>query len=149
VASDHIDELASAAPKAIRPRPRSTPPGQLDWLHVNSATQSTEPVVRSGDRRRAEHVISAAAKPACSRLSAATGRSSGGGPGLHRIEGTPRDSQIIGQHHAHLIPVRLPGAGNLLVFDNGGASGYGFANPIALMVEVPSCTHVARAEINR
>ena len=32
---------------------------------------------------------------------------------------------------AHLIPKGLPGAGNLLVFDNGGASGYGFANPIA------------------
>jgi hypothetical protein len=39
--------------------------------------------------------------------------------------------QIIGQHHAHLIPKGLPGAGNLLVFDNGGASGYGFVNPIA------------------
>ena len=39
--------------------------------------------------------------------------------------------QIIGQHHAHLIPKGLPGAGNLLVFDNGGSSGYGFANPIA------------------
>jgi outer membrane protein assembly factor BamB len=25
----------------------------------------------------------------------------------------------------------LPGAGNLLVFDNGGSSGYGFVNPIA------------------
>ena len=33
--------------------------------------------------------------------------------------------------HAHLIPRGLPGAGNLLVFDNGGSSGYGFASPIA------------------
>ena len=39
--------------------------------------------------------------------------------------------QIIGQHHAHLIPQGLPGAGNLMVFDNGGSSGYGFANPLA------------------
>ena len=39
--------------------------------------------------------------------------------------------QIIGQHHAHFIPKGLPGAGNLLVFDNGGSSGYGFASPIA------------------
>ena len=39
--------------------------------------------------------------------------------------------QIIGQHHPHLIPKGLPGAGNLLVFDNGGSSGYGFASPIA------------------
>lgn len=37
--------------------------------------------------------------------------------------------QIIGQHHPHIIPKGLPGAGNLLVFDNGGASGYGYINP--------------------
>ena len=28
--------------------------------------------------------------------------------------------QIIGQHHAHMIPQGLPGAGNILLFDNGG-----------------------------
>ena len=39
--------------------------------------------------------------------------------------------QIVGQHHPHLIPKGLPGAGNLLVFDNGGASIYGDANPLA------------------
>jgi len=33
--------------------------------------------------------------------------------------------QIIGPHHAHLIPKGLPGAGNLLIFDNGGIAGYG------------------------
>jgi outer membrane protein assembly factor BamB len=37
--------------------------------------------------------------------------------------------QIIGQHHAHIIPKGLSGAGNLLVFDNGGASGYGPTGP--------------------
>jgi hypothetical protein len=33
--------------------------------------------------------------------------------------------QIIGQHQAHMIPKSLPGAGNMLIFDNGGAAGYG------------------------
>ncbi len=33
--------------------------------------------------------------------------------------------QFSGQHFAHIIPQGLPGAGNMLVFDNGGASGYG------------------------
>jgi hypothetical protein len=33
--------------------------------------------------------------------------------------------QIVGPHHAHMIPEGLPGAGNILVFDNGGFSGYG------------------------
>ena len=37
--------------------------------------------------------------------------------------------QIIGQHHAHIIPRGLPGEGNLLVFDNGGFAGYGVPNP--------------------
>ena len=39
---------------------------------------------------------------------------------------------IVGQHHAHIIPKGLPGAGNLLVFDNGGSAGYGLPNPGAL-----------------
>ncbi len=33
--------------------------------------------------------------------------------------------QIIGQHQAHIIPKDLPGGGNMLIFDNGGAAGYG------------------------
>jgi hypothetical protein len=32
---------------------------------------------------------------------------------------------IIGMHNAHMIPKGLPGEGNILVFDNGGYSGYG------------------------
>jgi hypothetical protein len=36
-----------------------------------------------------------------------------------------RLGQIIGQHQAHLIPQGLPGAGNVLLFDNGGLAGYG------------------------
>lgn len=34
--------------------------------------------------------------------------------------------QIIGLHHAHMIPEGLPGAGNILLFDNGGVAGYGY-----------------------
>ena len=32
---------------------------------------------------------------------------------------------IIGQHQTHIIPYGLPGAGNVLLFDNGSGSGYG------------------------
>jgi hypothetical protein len=32
--------------------------------------------------------------------------------------------QLAGQHDAHIIPKGLPGAGNLLVFDNQGSSGF-------------------------
>jgi hypothetical protein len=43
--------------------------------------------------------------------------------------GTPEGDklgQIVGQHHAHVIPQGLPGEGNILVFDNGGMAGYPF-----------------------
>lgn len=33
--------------------------------------------------------------------------------------------QFVGQHFAHIVPAGLPGAGNMLVLDNGGGSGYG------------------------
>jgi len=41
--------------------------------------------------------------------------------------GTPWESlgYIVGPHQAHIIPATLPGAGNILVMDNGGMSGYG------------------------
>jgi outer membrane protein assembly factor BamB len=53
------------------------------------------------------------------------------GPDFLESEATRAIGQIIGQHHAHFIPKGLPGAGNLLVFDNGGASGYGQPSGIA------------------
>ena len=34
--------------------------------------------------------------------------------------------QLIGLHHAHMIPQGLPGAGDILLFDNGGLAGYGY-----------------------
>ncbi|MCU0850488.1 MAG: aryl-sulfate sulfotransferase [Candidatus Thermoplasmatota archaeon] len=34
--------------------------------------------------------------------------------------------QLIGLHHTHMIPQGLPGEGNILLFDNGGWSGYGY-----------------------
>src|SRR5690606_41528595 len=38
---------------------------------------------------------------------------------------------VLGQHDSPLSPPRLPGAGNLLLFDNGGASGFGDPSPIS------------------
>jgi hypothetical protein len=52
--------------------------------------------------------------------------------------------QIIGQHHAHLIPRGLPGEGNILLFDNGGAAGYGAPNPSA-----PTGLNNARRDFSR
>jgi Arylsulfotransferase (ASST) len=56
------------------------------------------------------------------------GGTAGEGKGFFRPElrlKVPRPfDRTSGQHDAHLIPEGLPGAGNLLVFDNEGASGY-------------------------
>jgi len=35
---------------------------------------------------------------------------------------------IIGPHHTHMIPKGLPGEGNIMLYDNGGQSGYGPPN---------------------
>ena len=51
------------------------------------------------------------------------------GPDYTQTREQAEIGQIIGQHFPHLIPQGLPGAGNLLVFDNGGRGGYGFSNP--------------------
>lgn len=45
---------------------------------------------------------------------------------------------LIGMHHAHMIPAGLPGEGNILVFDNGGASGWGGLIPGAKYVRLYS-----------
>ncbi|HEY6561963.1 MAG TPA: hypothetical protein VI072_32070 [Polyangiaceae bacterium] len=39
--------------------------------------------------------------------------------------GSGKIDQLIGPHHAHLIPFPLHGAGNILVFDNGGTAPFG------------------------
>jgi Arylsulfotransferase (ASST) len=36
----------------------------------------------------------------------------------------PDDNLTIGQHQPEMLPLDLPGAGNVLVFDNGGEAGY-------------------------
>ncbi|HHR5854938.1 TPA: aryl-sulfate sulfotransferase [Providencia alcalifaciens] len=51
---------------------------------------------------------------------------------------------IIGQHHAHLIPQGLPGAGNILLFDNGWQAGYGQATPTSLYGLKNACRDYSR-----
>ena len=43
------------------------------------------------------------------------------------VAGRPEEAlgQFMGQHHPHLIPKGLPGAGHMLLYDNGGPAGYG------------------------
>jgi hypothetical protein len=137
VASDHIDELGFAADarKAIASASGvNAARGSFDWLHVNSATYvGPNRWFDQGDKRFAPNNVIISSREAS--LLAIVARDGSIvwrlGPDFSESKELRAIRQIIGQHHAHLIPKGLPGAGNLLVFDNGGASGYGFANPNA------------------
>ena len=137
VASDHIDELGFApdARKAIKAAQSfNKARGSFDWLHINSAHYvGPNRWFDQGDMRFAPNNVIISSREAS--LLAVVGRDGKIvwrlGPDFSESKELRSIRQIIGQHHAHIIPKGLPGAGNLLVFDNGGSSGYGFASPIA------------------
>ena len=137
VASDHIDALGFApdARQAIKAaRSFNKGRGSFDWLHVNSATYvGPNRWFDQGDARFAPtHVIISSREASLLAIVARDGSIVWRlGPDFSASRELRAIRQIIGQHHAHLIPKGLPGEGNLLVFDNGGSSGYGFATPIA------------------
>jgi hypothetical protein len=136
-AGEHIDEFgfapdARAAIKAAADVNAAR--ASFDWLHVNSATYvGPNRWFDAGDRRFApNNVIISSRQASLLAIVARDGKIVWQlGPDFSATEQLKKIRQIIGQHHAHLIPKGLPGAGNLLVFDNGGSSGYGFAGPIA------------------
>jgi hypothetical protein len=101
-----------------------------DWFHLNSISLlGQNRWYEEGDQRfHPDNII------ICSRLTnilAIIDRQTGDivwkvGPNYNIFTKEGRDlGKIIGPHHAHIIPKGLPGEGNILVFDNGGITGYG------------------------
>ena len=137
IASDHIDEFgfSAAARNAIKAASGvNAARGSFDWLHVNSATYiGPNHWFDEGDRRFApNNVIISSRQASFLAIVARDGKIVWRlGPDFSESRELLAIRQIIGQHHAHIIPKGLPGAGNVMVFDNGGASGYGFTNPTA------------------
>jgi hypothetical protein len=132
-AADHIDELGFDAPARAAIARLGTRDG-YDWLHVNAARYlGPNRWHEAGDARfqpdnvmissRSASVVAIVARDGAVvwRL----GPDSTASPELRAL------GQVIGQHDAHLIPQGLPGAGNLLLFDNGGASGMGAPSAIS------------------
>ena len=106
----------------------------FDWLHINAAAYvGPNHWYDEGDTRFAPDNVVISSRE--SSFIAIVGRSGKivwrMGPDYRESEALRKLGQIIGQHNPHIIPKGLSGAGNLLVFDNGGTSGYGFANPAA------------------
>ncbi len=147
-AADHVDEFgfSTEARAAIRNGggPPAMGPGAggavaagpraFDWLHTNSATYlGPNRWFDAGDKRFApENILISSRQASFVAIIARDGHVVWlMGPDYRTSPELRRIGQIIGQHHAHLIPKGLPGAGNLLLFDNGGASGYGVETPVA------------------
>ena len=130
---DHFDEYGfdeSAKATIMKGVGFDDAKGYFDWLHINSASflGPNRWYDESGDERfNPENIIiSSRSANFIAIISRATGELVWkAGPDF--IEGTPeyKLGQFVGQHHGHMIPHGLPGEGNILVFDNGGRSGYG------------------------
>lgn len=125
-AVDHIDEFGfdQAALDDIRTRSAM----RLEWLHGNAVSRlGPNRWYATGHREFHPRNILYSSRRAnfIAIISGSTGRV------VWRIgpdfEGRPEEplGQFMGQHMPHMIPEGLPGAGNILVFDNGRSEAYG------------------------
>jgi hypothetical protein len=135
-ASDHFDELGfdEAARNTIYRNPNwSEKRGASDWAHINSmAVVGPNKWYDQGDQRFHPDniIVDGRQLNVIWIIDRKTGKTVWKvGPDFTATPELRKLGQIIGQHHAHVIPQGLPGAGNILVFDNGGSGGFGAPNP--------------------
>jgi len=132
-AGDHFPDYGfdADAKAAIRATvPPDSGDGSFDWLHLNSMSQLGKNRWHdlSGDKRFAPENLIISSRNA--GFIAIISRETGNivwrvGPDYGEDQPEHVLGPVVGPHHAHMIPDGLPGAGNILVFDNGGRSGYG------------------------
>jgi hypothetical protein len=139
--SDHFEEMGfdESAKNALARNPdivKSAAGGAGDWMHVNSVSLlGPNKWYDAGDVRfHPDNIILDGRQ---TNIILIIDKKTGKivwqiGPDYTTTPELRRLGQIIGQHHAHMIPRGLPGEGNILVFDNGGAAGYGVPNPGSL-----------------
>lgn len=105
------------------------PEGQGDWLHINCASYlGPNRWYDQGDERFHPDNIIMDSREAMIMfiIDHRTGKIVWQlGPDFTASRELRLLGPIIGMHSAHMIPRGLPGEGNILVFDNGGWSGYG------------------------
>jgi hypothetical protein len=137
VASQHFEEMGfgEEARNTLARHPGLQPAGGNvgDWMHMNAMSAlGPNRWYDAGDARfHPDNIIWDGRQ---TNIIAITDKKTGKivwqvGPDFTATPALRKLGQIIGQHHAHLIPRGLPGEGNILVFDNGGAAGYGAPNP--------------------
>jgi hypothetical protein len=110
----------------------------VDWTHANAVYyDATLDQIMISVRNFSELWIIDHGTTTAEAAGHGGGRRGRGGDLLYRW-GNPRaygleaPEQLYGQHNAHWIPAGLPGAGNILVFDNGDAA----ARPYSRVVEI-------------
>jgi hypothetical protein len=137
ICSEHFDEMGfnEEAKNTMARNPGMKPAGGGvgDWMHMNSMSAlGPNRWFDGGDERfKPDNIIWDGRQ---TNIIAITDRKTGKivwqlGPDFTATPALRNIGQIIGQHHAHLIPRGLPGEGNILIFDNGGYAGYGAPNP--------------------
>jgi hypothetical protein len=149
--ADHLgqlgfDDAAKSAIKTIRSMGIGGPPedqfGPTDWAHLNTANYlGPNKWYAQGDLRFHPDNILIDSRTAnwiaiIARHDHPDGVTWKSGDvvwrvGPHYSDGYKENGlgPIIGPHLAHMIPLGLPGAGNIMVFDNGGLAGYGLLFP--------------------
>jgi hypothetical protein len=136
LASDHVAEMgfSEEARNTIYRHPNwNEERKSADWLHINAASSvGPNRWFDEGDRRFHPDNVLFSSREA--NLIAIVEKATGKivwrmGPDYRETPALAALGQIVGQHHPHIIPKGLAGAGNLLVFDNGGIAGYGAPNP--------------------
>jgi hypothetical protein len=134
-ASDHFDEFGfdEHAKNVLFRNPSIVPSGSGDWMHINSmSTLGPNKWYDAGDERfHPDNIIFDARN---TNILAIISKETGEivwqiGPNYDTNAKLKKLGWIIGQHHFHMIPKGLPGEGEFLVYDNGGAAGYGAPNP--------------------
>ena len=137
-AAEHVDEMGfdEAAFEAMQ-NWAIEPTGEnqgFDWFHQNCASYiGPNKWFDQGDERfHPDNIILGSRQ---SNILAIVDHSSGRivwrtGP-YYRDGDDKKLGWIIGPHHTHIIPKGLPGEGNIMVYDNGGAAGYGPPNDMA------------------
>ena len=138
VCSEHFDEMkfGEEAKNTMYRRPgiiKNAAGVVGDWMHINAfSTLGPNKWYDQGDERfHPDNIIWDGRQ---TNIIAIISKETGNivwqvGPDYFATPELRKLGQIIGQHHAHMIPRGLPGEGNILVFDNGGWGGYGAPNP--------------------
>ena len=133
-AVDHLNEFgfSETARNAMFRNPNTQPTGprgQGGWLHCNCASYlGPNKWYDAGDERfHPDNIIMDSREASILFIiSHKTGEIVWKvGPDFTGTRELRNLGPIIGPHATHMIPAGLPGEGNILIFDNGGWSGYG------------------------